>query len=69
MKGPASRPVRPDNVPDCGPAEGALPGLGPLLDGALEAHAHVATGVEDAVNLALTADNTLSAGCVAVTWA
>ena len=61
--------VCPYDVPDGLPAHGTLPRLGPLVDGALEAHAHVATGVEDAVNLTLIADNTLSAGCVAVTWA
>ena len=57
--GEASRPVRPDDVPDGGPAEGALPCLGPLLDGALEAHAHVAAGVEDAVHVGLVADHAL----------
>ena len=61
--------VCPDDVPDGLSAHGTLPRLGPLVDGALEAHAHVATRVEDAVNLTLIADNTLSAGCVAVTWA
>merc|ERR1711994_713374 len=55
----SSRPVSPDDVPDGCPAEGALPSLGPLLHGALEAHAHVAAGVEDAVHLGLEADHAL----------
>ena len=69
IKTVSSCSVCPDDISDGLPAHGTLPRLGPLVDGALEAHAHVATGVEDAVNLALIADNTLSAGCVAVTWA
>ena len=48
-----------DHVPDGCPAQRALPGPSPLLDGALEAHAHVAAGVEDAVHVRLVADHAL----------
>ena len=52
-------PVCPDHVPDGGPAERALPCPGPLLHGALEAHAHVAARVQHAVHVRLVADDAL----------
>ena len=62
----SSCPVSSDDISDGLSAQGTVPRLGPLVDSALEAHAHVAAGVEDTVNLGLIADNTLGAGCVAV---
>ena len=63
-----SGPVGPDDISDGLSAHGTLACPGPLVDSALEAHAHVATGVEDTVHLTLIADHTLSASCVTVTW-
>ena len=51
-----------DDIFDWLPANGTLSCLGPLVDSALEAHAHVSTGVEDTVHLTLTADDTLGGG-------
>ena len=63
-----SGPVSSDDISDGLSAHGTLACPGPLVDSALEAHAHVATGVEDTVHLTLIADHALSAGCVTVTW-
>ena len=52
--------VCPDDVPDGSSTERTFPCGGPLLDGTLEAHAHVTTGVEDTVHITLIADDALS---------
>ena len=52
--------VSSDDVPDGSSTERTFPSRGPLLDGTLEAHAHVATGVEDTVHVTLIADDALS---------
>ena len=49
-----------DDVPDGCSTERTFPGRGPLLDGTLETHAHVTTGVEDTVHVTLIADDALS---------
>ena len=54
-----------DDVPDSVPAQWTLPSSRPLLDCALEAHAHVSTGVEDTVHITLIADDTL---CLHKRW-
>ena len=60
MYPPGSCSVCSDDIPDGGSTERTLPGRGPLLDGTLEAHAHVTTGVEDTVHVTLIADDALS---------
>ena len=54
-----SSSVGSDDIPDGGPAERTLPSCSPLLDSTLEAHAHVATGVEHTVHIFFTADHAL----------
>ena len=47
-----------DDIPDGGSAQRALSRSAPLLDRALEAHAHVPARVENAVDVRLVADDT-----------
>ena len=54
--------VCPDDISDRLSAQWTVPSLRPLVNCALEAHAHVAAGVEHTVNLGFIADNTLSRG-------
>ena len=54
--------VSSDDISDGLSAQWAFPSLRPLMHSALEAHAHVSTGVEDTVHLTLTADDTLGGG-------
>ena len=54
--------VSPDDISDGLSAQGTVPSLRPLMHCTLEAHAHVAAGVEDTVHLGLIADNTLGGG-------
>ena len=51
--------VSSDDIPDGCSAKWTLSIAGPLLDCTLEAHAHMATGVEDTVHIRLVADHTL----------
>ena len=56
---PGLSSVSPDDIPDGCSTERTFPRGGPLLHSTLEAHAHVATGVEDTVHVTLIADDTL----------
>ena len=60
MYTPGSCSVCSDDVPDGSSTERTLACRGPLLDGTLEAHAHMTTGVEDTVHITLVADDALS---------
>ena len=62
FKSMLSRPKGLDDIPDWAPADGAEPLASalPLLEGALVTHAHVAAGVEDAVNHVFVADGALA---------
>ena len=61
--------VSSDDISDGLSANRTISSLRPLMNSALEAQAHVATGVDDTVHLALIADHTLSGGqAAAVVW-
>lgn len=61
---PALRLVRPDHVPDDGPAQRtvATADAAPLLDRTVVAHAHVAAHVQHRIDRLLEADGTVHAG-------
>ena len=61
--------VSSDDISDGLTANGTISSLRPLMNSALEAQAHVTTGVDDTVHLTLIADHALGGGqAAAVVW-